>query len=300
MSYLDVLQHLKEYVIDRKPLSDFSTVWGTNGSTVTVSLSTNNNTGYSNSIKVNTLGVGESIYTELEKALRLDDRSTIRLHITPNATIAKDDLALILSDTVNLSTAVETINLPELAANTINVVNLTITDPKSLSNIQSAGLKSLTDVSSVEFYVSLCDARATQFIATLEDMEDKIEEGETYVLSKLGPDYSSIPDDPKLDEAIHIAAAGYAWLKQKENEQYQYDYGLHGKTRNYGSKLLNRAKIIVEIYREGRDTEDGDTSGEAKSSINTDLLGGSNTDGTFTDGDYVYNLTPLDTGRRRR
>lgn len=274
MSYLDVLKHLKEFKVDRIILSDFTEDWNKQG-TVTIAKSTEHNTVHTNTLQVGSMAQDDMIFTALETPLRLDDRETVQLHLYPTVEIPESSLELVLSDSVNLSTAIETLDLPALVAGSVNIVDVDILNPDVLSNIRSVGLKATANITG-PLYLSAFNALTSKYIVTVEELEDKIKEGEGYVLSKLGPDYTTLPGDTKLQEAVYLAAAGYAWLKQKENEQFQFDYGNQTSTKNYGAKLLSEARVRVENYIAQGDVEDNDSgTGSEKSYINTALLGGS-------------------------
>jgi hypothetical protein len=280
MDYLNVLDHLKAYSVDRIILSDFSKDWETEG-TVTVELTESHTTVHTKSLEVSGMAEGAYIYTTRNpeetndrKAFRLDDRENLLLHIYSDTDITAESLELILSDSTNLTTATITIDIPELESGTVNIVEVAIAkeDKVKLSNITSVGIKALSNIAAT-FNIALINATSTKYIATVEDIDQKIKEGITYVLSKLGPGYTTLPDDDELEGAVYLAAASYAWMKQKENEQYQFDYGNQTTTKNYGVSLRNRAKMIVDSFLAGGDAESGTSSESAESYINTDLIG---------------------------
>lgn len=278
LDYLNVLDHLKAFSIDRIILSDFSNNWETEG-TVTVELTEDHATVHNKSLEVSDIAENAYIYTVREpeetnqrKAFRLDDRENIQLHIYSDSAINAESLELILSDSSTLTTATLTLELPELQANTVNIVELPITQKTKLSNIKSVGIKALTTITAT-FNIALVNATSSKYIQTVEDIEQKINEGITYILSKLGPEYDTIPEEKELEGAIYLAAAGYAWMKQKENEHHQFDYGNRASTENYGVSLRKRAKMIVDSYLAGGDAESNSTSESTESYINTDLIG---------------------------
>jgi len=281
MDYLKVLDHLKAFSVDRIITSDFSDEWETNG-TVTVALSTDHTTVHDNSLLVTNIAKDAYVYVCREadegverKAFRLDDRENMQLHIYSDVVIAEATLELILSDSKNLTTPTLTLDVPAIPKDTVNIINIEIpeADRKSLSNIMTVGVKALSTVTG-NFYIALCNATSTKYIVTVEDLEMKIGEGVDYVMSKLGASYTTLPDDRELEDAVHLAAAGYAWMKQKENEQYQFDYGNQTTTQNYGVSLLRRAKMIVNSYIAGGDAESGASTESSTSYINTSLVGG--------------------------
>lgn len=296
LEYLNVLGHLKEFKVDRIILSDFSEVWSKVGS-LTTTLDPEFATVNSNALKLMGIKAKDYVYTTLEKAIRLDDRESVQLHIYSNETVQAETFEVILSDSKNLVTAIESLTLPELVADSMNIVEVAISDADRLSNIKSVGLKALAD-STATLYLGSITATTDKFIVTVEELNDRIDiDGTNYVLSKLGSGYSAVPTD--LMDAVYMYAAGRAWLKQKENENNQNDYGLQGTTRNYGMKLLDLAKIRVEEYIAQGDVESGDGTTEQRY-INTNILGGSDTDGTITDGTYVYVPEPILPRRRLR
>lgn len=276
MSYLDVLKHLKEFKVDRIVLSDFSEDWSKQG-TVTISKATDHNTIHANSLQVESMVKDDIVYTSLTDPLRLDDRDLIQLHVYSTIDVPEASLNMVLSDSVNLATTQETVQLPKLIGGSVNVINMELVNPNLLSNIRSVGLKVLTNITG-PLYLSAFNALTSEYITTVEDLEAKIKDGEGYVLSKLGPDYTTIPTDNNLQEAVYLAAAGYAWLKQKENEQFQFDYGNQTSTKNYGVKLLTESRIRVENYIAQGDVENDSNTGTEKSYINTALLDGSCTE----------------------
>ena len=211
--------------------------------------------------------------TDQKRAFRLDDRENIQLHLYSDDTVSDESLILLLSDSQNLTTTIKSFEIPELTTG-MNVIELEIakTDRVKLSNITSVGIKALTAITAT-LNIALINATTPKYIATVEELEQKIKEGEDYILSKLGPDYSEIPDDVELQGAISLAAASYAWMKQKENEQYQFDYGNQTTTKNYGVSLRGRAKMIVDSFLAGGDAESSNSSESTPGSINTDLIG---------------------------
>lgn len=274
MSYLNVLNYLKEFKVDRIILDTFTTAWNETGSS-TATLTTDHTTTHTNSLKIEGISAGDVIYKTLTDPLRLDDRKTIKLHLYTTKDITEEDVSFVLSEGESLEPATSTIDFDAVTKNTMHSIELTIpdADKTKLSNIRSIGLIVNTTIADTIIYLGLCNAITTEYIVTVEDLEEKIEEGETFVLSKLGNDYSTIPVDDSLTSAVYMAAAGYAWLKQKENEHYQNDYGSIGKTRNYGTKLLYDAGNLVNQYLIGGSVnEDGSGSIEP---INTDVIGGS-------------------------
>lgn len=274
MSYLNVLNHLKEFKVDRIILDTFTTAWNKTGAS-TVSVETTHHTTHTNNLKIEGISSGDVIYKTLTDPLRLDDRKTIKLHLYTTKDITTEDISFVLSDGESLQPAITSIDLGAVTKNTMNNIELTIpeADKTKLSNVKSIGLIVNTSIADATIYLSLCDATTTEYIVTVEDLEEKIDEGETFVLSKLGNDYSTIPVDDSLTSAVYMAAAGYAWLKQKENEHYQNDYGVIGKTRNYGTKLLYDAGNLVNQYLIGGSVNE-DGSGTVDP-INTDCIGGS-------------------------
>lgn len=277
--YLNVLDHLKAFSVDRIILSNFTEEWATTG-TVTTELTTEYATVHTNSLRISGMEQDATIYTtrnqdgaNYRKSFRLDDRENILLHIYSTESIAEESLELVLSDSQNLTTSIQSLQLPELEAGMFNIVELPINQKgrAKLSNITSVGLKALTNIPG-RLNLALINATTSKYIATVEDIEQKIKEGITYVLSKLGPDYTTLPEDDELEGAVYLAAASYAWMKQKENEQYQFDYGNQTTTKNYGMSLRSRAEMIVDSFLAGGDAET-DTNSKSTQYINTDLIG---------------------------
>lgn len=271
MTYLNVLNHLKEFKVDRIILDTFTTTWNETGSS-TVTTDTLHHTTHNNSLKIEGITKDDVIYQTLTEPLRLDDRETIKLHLYTTKDIAEKDISFVLSDGESLEPVLTSIDFDAVTKNTMHNLELTIpkADILKLSNVKSIGLIVNTSISSATIYLSLCNATTTDYIVTVEDLEEKVTEGETFVLSKLGNDYTTIPTDDTLSTATYMAAAGYAWLKQKENEYHQHDYGLYGKTRNYGTRLLYDAETLVKQYLGGISSDEG-----ALEPINTDIIGGS-------------------------
>lgn len=273
MCYLNVLEHLKKFTVDRIILDTFTTAWSKTGSS-TVTIGTDHNTAHLNSLKIEGITANDIIYKTLTDPLNLKDRETIQLHLYSTTDIAKDGLTFILSDGSKLEPAAASINLDAVTKNTMHIINLTIPLPNLFTSVKSVGLKVNTTVANTTIYLALCNATATNPITTVEELEEKIVEGENYVLNKLGPSYTTIPEDNALQEAVYFAAASYAWAKQKENEQYQFDYGYKESTRNYGIFLKNEAKIRVEQFINMGSVSESD-DGDTIEFINTDLIGSS-------------------------
>lgn len=278
MNYLNVLDHLKAFSVDRIIISDFSEEWETTD-TENIETTTDHATVHDNSLEITGMAENSCVYTarvveetDPKKVFRLDDRETVLLHLYSDANVSEESLSLILSDSANLTTSIVTLDIPALVADTVNIIEVEIAkaDRVKLSNIKTVGIKALSTITAT-LNLALLNATSSKYIITVEELEQKMSEGEDYVLSKLGPDYTEIPDDKELEGAVSLASAGYAWMKQKENEQYQFDYGNQTTTQNYGVSLLRRAKMIVNSYLAGGDTEDSDSGGSNE--INTDLIG---------------------------
>lgn len=272
MTYLKVLQHLKDFRVDRIILDEFTTAWSETG-TSTVTVGTTNATINTNSLKIEAITEGDVIYKTPPSPLRLDDRETVQLHIQSTETVAEGDLSLIFSQGTTLSPELMSIDLPALTADTMELVELTIPTPKSLSRVGSVGLKVNTTITpAATLYLSAVQATTTKYITTVEDVEEFITKGENYVLSKL--DETTLPTSDSLQEAVYMAAAAKLWMRQKENEQGQWNYGDYNSTKNYGVKLLSDARVLIEQYLNSGSIDETGTGEGTREQLNTDLLGG--------------------------
>lgn len=269
MGYLDVLDKLNKFTVDRMVLSDFNEAWNSDGS-VDVTTTTANATVHSNAIKIDSMQADSVIYTSLEEVLDLFKQDNVQLHILTDTLISEGDLVLVLSDSAHLVPAVVKIDLPEIPADT--PINIKLTVPESyqklLSNVKSVGLKSNTDLSATTFYISKIDANSEKYTITKEKLESAEKSGQQFVLSKIGED--TIPS--KLEDAVYLAAAGYVWMRKYDHEKDTWDFN-NNQTKNYGSRLLKEAETRCEEYIFGKDTNT-ETS-DIKEDINTDLIGSS-------------------------
>lgn len=263
MTYFNVLQHLKEYKIDRIPLSDFKETWETQGTAATT-VSTTNNTVHTNSLKIESLADDNYIYTVFDEPLKLNDREYAVLHLYSDALISEGDLKLVLSDSKTLISETLTLELPALTANTMNICELTITEDQAskLSAIQSVGLKATTDLSTATFYLARIDLTNTNYITSVEEVNDFITKGTNFVLSKIGE--TTLPENEGLQDAVYLAAASMLWMKQNENEVQNWDYGSRTYTRNYGKSLERRAKDLCDEYLLGQDVDVGESGNSSK------------------------------------
>jgi hypothetical protein len=286
MGYLDILQHLKSTVVDRHILSKFSNNWKMEGN-VTCELSTEHVTINQNSLLIKTMAKDNYVYASLNDeltfppkmdALRLDDRETIELHIYPTGTVADGDLQFILSESNDPAFATAALDITGLTANKLNLVKLPLVTgsgstednkAKLLSNIRSIGLLATNDIA-CDIYVGGILAKSGKYIVTVEELNSKESEGEEYVLSKI-PD-ETIPT-PLLG-AVSLAAAAFQWIKIRENERFQNDYG-NQYTKNHGTKLLARARALCNDYLAGSDTESDGTTSTGPTPIDGRMLGGS-------------------------
>ena len=105
------------------------------------------------------MSAGDIIATEVV-TLDLTTYKTIRLWIKCSVATAAGNLKLLLDDTAECASPVETLSIPALVANTWTEVNLTIAVPASCGSIISIGMEYDADIGACTIYVD--DIRATK------------------------------------------------------------------------------------------------------------------------------------------
>jgi hypothetical protein len=107
------------------------------------------------------MAAGDIIATEVISK-DLTAYKTIRLWIKCSVATAAGNLKLLLDDTAQCASPLETLSIPALAANTWTEVNLTLADPSLLGSLISIGVEYDADLGECTIYVD--DIRATKEI----------------------------------------------------------------------------------------------------------------------------------------
>jgi hypothetical protein len=128
-------------------------------------------------------GVGILATEAISPAINLSARKEVSLWIKNSVQLAAGDLQLLLDNSPNCATPLETLNIPALAAAIWTKVNLTLSNPAALTAVASVGLKMVVDKGA--FIVYLDDIRAVTM---------------NWVLKKAKVTHV---DDPKAKGAFH-------------------------------------------------------------------------------------------------
>lgn len=139
------------------------------GRVVTLDTTSGNYKAGSGSAKVVTTAIGITtlLYTHDFGALDLSGYTTVLLWVKSSINQAAGDCQLLLDDTAASISPLESINLPALTANTWQYCKLVLANPGSDTAIISVGIKQITDLADMSFWVD--DIRAAKSIAGIKD-----------------------------------------------------------------------------------------------------------------------------------
>lgn len=116
-----------------------------------------------NAARATTVGVGVSILMSEAISVDLSAYKTILAWVRSGVNTSAGDLQLLLDDTANCASPLETLNLPALLANTWTRVLLKLSNPAALTAIISIGLKQAVDLADTTFDID--DVRALKSVA---------------------------------------------------------------------------------------------------------------------------------------
>lgn len=116
-----------------------------------------------NAARATTTGVGVSILMSEAISVDLSAYKTILAWVRSGVNTSAGDLQLLLDDTANCASPLETLNLPALLANTWTRVLLKLSNPAALTAIISIGLKQAVDLADTTFDID--DVRALKSVA---------------------------------------------------------------------------------------------------------------------------------------
>ena len=118
------------------------------------------------------LANGDIIATDNITSLDLSSAEKVVLWIQCTETRASGDLQLLLDDSINCASPVETINIPALVANTWTQVTLTLANPGSDTAIISVGIKFTSNAEACTIYVDHIRGTFPDAIDTLVVQDD--------------------------------------------------------------------------------------------------------------------------------
>lgn len=116
-----------------------------------------------NAARATTVGVGVSILMSEAISVDLSAYKTILAWVRSGVNTSAGDLQLLLDDTANCASPLETLNLPALLANTWTRVLLNLSNPAALTALISIGLKQAVDLADSTFDID--DVRALKSVA---------------------------------------------------------------------------------------------------------------------------------------
>ena len=119
-----------------------------------------------------TAGTGIILATEAITSLDISSTDTMKLWIKSNITTTQGDLQLLLDDTPDCASPLETLNIPALTSGEWTNVELTLSNPGSLTAIISVGLKYLTDLGTCTIHLD--EIEATDGITAEEYTLDRL------------------------------------------------------------------------------------------------------------------------------
>ncbi|MGD0591039.1 MAG: hypothetical protein ABSA44_09610 [Bacteroidota bacterium] len=99
------------------------------------------------------VAAGTILATEAITALDLSTRKEISLWIKSSITINASDLQLLLDDTANCASPLESLNIPALVANAWTKIALTLANPGSDTAIISVGVKMVVDKGAFNLFI---------------------------------------------------------------------------------------------------------------------------------------------------
>ena len=125
---------------------------------------------------------GTVAYSNLDSPANLSAIDSIQLWIKFGTTTAVGDLKLILDDSNNCGSSLETIDIPVLVVNTWKLVTLAITDNSDMTGIKCVGIKLVTDYGAQVLNIDqvIAQGQATNLIITITNTLD----GESIDLSE--------------------------------------------------------------------------------------------------------------------
>jgi len=261
MGYLDVLHYLEGVIVDRHELSIFDEVWSSQGNDdLTLELDPTTATVFDNALKVTDMTEDDVIFVQFDDPLRLDDRLSIELHITPSEDIGVGDFTLGFSDSIMFNFMHETIDLPDIDAGNTEIVSLEIPNPEFLGAVKSIGIQCNVARTAGEIItIGRIVAKSHKFVVTVEQLESfELNDGIQFVLSKINE--VTMPSGDGSDNllvASHLAAGAYCWMYLNGQDTAQWDYGSKLATKNYAIRLLADAETKCEEYLRGGDTTIG-------------------------------------------
>ena len=114
---------------------------------------------------------GDILATEAITSLDLSKASEVRLWIKCSVATASGDLQLLLDDTANCASPLETLDIPALSANTWTQVTLPLANPGSDTAIISVGLKYVTDLGACTIWIDDVKGVNDGFILGIDDSD---------------------------------------------------------------------------------------------------------------------------------
>ena len=99
------------------------------------------------------VSAGDILATEAITSTDLSSATKIRMWIKSSVDTAAGDLQLLLDDSADCATPLETLDIPALTANTWTEVELTLANPASDTAIISVGLKYVTDLGACDIWL---------------------------------------------------------------------------------------------------------------------------------------------------
>lgn len=257
MGYRDVLHYLEGVIVDRHELSLFEEVWtGRGNANLALELDTDSATVFENGLLVEDMTKDDVIYVNYEDGIRLDDRETIELHITPSFDILEGDFTLGFSDSLMFNFMHVTLDLPNIDKDNTEIISIDIPDPELLGAIKSIGLQcNVTTTSGDTISIGRVVAKASNYVITVEELEKfEANDGVQFVLSKI--DEVTMPTGDGSDSlltATYLAAGAYCWMYLNGQDTSSWDYGSKLATKNYAIRLLADAETRCEEYTLGGD-----------------------------------------------
>lgn len=251
MGFQDILNILKERVPDRFPLSDLNTPWDHDEGVECV-VSSDHISLNTHSLLITGLGAGKKVYSTLDAAVDLHKQNSLTLHIYSTVELYEGDIEVVLSDSEVPEIVLETCVVPDVPNDSLEGVSITLTNTKGLSNVRSIGIKSTKDLSAGSIYIAAIQTTSQNYNTTIQELELFEAKGLNFVLNEIGEDTIPVTSEgspnPKLQEAVYLAAAGKLWMKAWEQDAQFTDFNSNTYQKPYGVRLISDAAAICKKY----------------------------------------------------
>lgn len=192
----------------------------------------------------------------IENGIDLHMCDNIYIKFESSQSIEDGDYSLLISDSPNCKTPLESLAIPAGNANQWESDQMELAFPENLSNIVSVGLYQNTSKGANIIHIDYVQGFNSEFNTTASEVNKMVDDAITGVCSYLRLiDESQIPtpdDDPqqvsqKFLTAITFWAAGLLWNQKLNLESPEYMEARNQQSMTYGDKLIKRAQDYLNM-----------------------------------------------------